>query len=135
MGWRVHRYIVQRWSGNRTDEPRYQDACGQGCVEPADGTLDALEREVQRRRPFAEGFHSVFPAEKDEEERGRGCVTDALEEEKHKLEDEMAVLVEMTQNERLANFLKALKARDGTISEFDGSLWGEHGRVCHGRQE
>ena len=99
------------------------------------------------------------------------CVTDALQEEKGKLEEEMAVLVEMTQNivaenarvaqdqdeyqkrydglvrrydeakarydeviaaisakeaqsERLANFIKTLKAQDGTISDFDGSLWG-----------
>ena len=99
------------------------------------------------------------------------CVTDALQEEKGKLEEEMAVLVEMTQNivaenarvaqdqdeyqkrydglvqrydtakarydevvaaisakeaqsERLADFIKVLKAQDGTISEFDGSLWG-----------
>lgn len=99
------------------------------------------------------------------------CVTDALQEEKDKLEEEMAVLVEMTQtivaenarvaqdqgeyqkryngliqrydtaksrynevvsamsakeaqDERLANFIKVLKAQDGAISEFDGSLWG-----------
>ena len=99
------------------------------------------------------------------------CVTDALQEEKSKLEEEMAVLVEMTQNivaenariaqnqdeyqkrydslvkrydtakarydemvatisakeaqsERLANFIKVLKAKDGTISDFDGSFWG-----------
>lgn len=99
------------------------------------------------------------------------CVTDALQEEKGKLEEEMAVLVEMTQNivaenarvaqdqdeyqkrydglvkrydeakarydkvvaaisakeaqsERLSDFIKVLKAQDGTISEFDGSLWG-----------
>jgi len=99
------------------------------------------------------------------------CVTDALQKEKSKLEEEMAVLVEMTQNivaenarvaqdqdeyqkrydglvkrydeakarydaviaaisakeaqsERLANFIKTLKAQAGTISDFDGSLWG-----------
>lgn len=99
------------------------------------------------------------------------CVTDTLQEEKGKLEEEMAVLVEMTQNivaenahvaqnqdeyqkrydglvqrydtakarydevvaaisakeaqsERLADFIKVLKAQDGIISEFDGSLWG-----------
>ena len=99
------------------------------------------------------------------------CVTDALQEEKGKLEEEMAVLVEMTQtivaenariaqdqdeyqkrydglvqrydttkarydeivdaisaketqSERLSDFIKVLKAQDGTISEFDGSLWG-----------
>ena len=99
------------------------------------------------------------------------CVTDSLQEEKGGLEEEMVVLVEMTQNivaenarvaqdqdeyqkrydglvqrydtakarydkvvaaisakeaqsERLANFIKVLKAQDGTISEFDGSLWG-----------
>lgn len=99
------------------------------------------------------------------------CVTDTLQEEKGKLQEEMAVLVEMTQNivaenarvaqdedeyqkrydglvqrydtakarydevvaaisakesqsERLANFIKVLKAQDGTISEFDDSLWG-----------
>ena len=99
------------------------------------------------------------------------CVTDALQEEKGKLEEEMAVLVEMTQNivaenarvaqdqeeyrkrydgivrryddaktrydavvaaisakeaqsERLTDFIKMLKTQDGTISEFDGSLWG-----------
>ena len=99
------------------------------------------------------------------------CVTTALQEEKSKLGEEMAVLVEMTQNivaenarvaqdqdeyqkrydglvqrydtakarydevvsaisakeaqgERLSDFIKVLKAQDGTISEFDGSLWG-----------
>ena len=99
------------------------------------------------------------------------CITDALQEEKGKLEEEMAVLVEMTQNivaenarvaqdqdeyqkrydglvnrydeakarydkvvavisakeaqsEWLADFIKVLKAQDGTISEFDSSLWG-----------
>lgn len=99
------------------------------------------------------------------------CVTDALQEEKDKLEEEMAVLVEMTrtivaenvrvaqnqgeyqkrydglvqrydtakarygevvsvisakeaQSERLAHFIKVLKAQDYAISEFDGSLWG-----------
>ena len=98
------------------------------------------------------------------------CVTDALEEEKRRLEDEMAVLVEMTQSivaenariaqdqaeyqkrynglverydaakarydevtaaisakeaqsERLADFIRMLKSQDGTISDFDGSLW------------
>lgn len=29
-----------------------------------------------------------------------------------------------TQSERLADFIKVLKAQDGTTSEFDGSLWG-----------
>lgn len=99
------------------------------------------------------------------------CVTDALQEEKDKLEEEMAVFVEMTQtiavgntriaqdqreyqkcydglvqrydtakarygevvsaisakeaqSERLANFIKVLKAQDDAISGFDGSLWG-----------
>ena len=99
------------------------------------------------------------------------CGTEALREEKVRLEDEMSVLVEMTQNivaenariaqdqdeyqkrydglvqrydaikaryddmvaaisakeaqsERLANFIKVLKSQDGTISDFDGSLWG-----------
>ncbi len=99
------------------------------------------------------------------------CITDALREEKGKLEEEMAVLVEMTQNivaeharvaqnqdeyqkrydglvrrydeakarydeviasmsakeaqsERLVNFIKTLKAQDGTISDFDGRVWG-----------
>lgn len=99
------------------------------------------------------------------------CVTDALQEEKDKLEEDMAVLVEMTQtivaenarvaqdqgeyqkrynglvqrydtakswydevvsaisakeaqDERLANFIKVLKAQGAAISEFDGSLWG-----------
>ena len=28
------------------------------------------------------------------------------------------------QSERLADFIKVLKAQDGTISELDGSLWG-----------
>lgn len=109
--------------------------------------------------------------EKKEIIRKTLCVTDSLQDEKGKLEEEMAVLVEMTQNivaenarvaqdqdeyqkrydglvqrydtakaqydevvaaisakeaqsERLADFIKVLKAQDGTISEFDGSLWG-----------
>ena len=28
------------------------------------------------------------------------------------------------QSERLANFIKTLKAQDGIITDFDGSLWG-----------
>ena len=28
------------------------------------------------------------------------------------------------ESDRLADFSKVLKAQDGTISEFDGSLWG-----------
>ncbi len=99
------------------------------------------------------------------------CVTDELQEEKHKLEDEMSVLVEMTQNivaenariaqdqeeyqkrydglverydaakarydevtatisaketqsERLAGFIRTLKEQDGTVAEFDETLWG-----------
>ena len=28
------------------------------------------------------------------------------------------------QSERLADFIKVLKAQDGTVSEFDDSLWG-----------
>ena len=98
-------------------------------------------------------------------------MTDALEEEKRRLEDEMSVLAEMTQNivaenaqiaqnqkeyqkrydslveqyntvkaqynevtaaisakeaqsERLADFIRTLEARDGTISDFDSNLWG-----------
>lgn len=35
-----------------------------------------------------------------------------------------AISAKEAQNERLANFIKVLKAQDGTISEFDGSLWG-----------
>ena len=98
------------------------------------------------------------------------CQTDALKEDKNKLEDEMAILVEMTQNivaenariaqdqdeyqklynglvqryddtkarydevmeaiaakdaqnERLADFIRNLRTQDGTIAEFDSSLW------------
>lgn len=29
-----------------------------------------------------------------------------------------------SQSERLADFIKMLKAQDGSISDFDGSLWG-----------
>lgn len=35
-----------------------------------------------------------------------------------------AISAKEAQSERLANFIKVLKAQDGTISEFDGSLWG-----------
>jgi len=99
------------------------------------------------------------------------CPHCGIREEKSRLEDEMSVLVEMTQNivaenariaqdqdeyqkrynglvqrydavkaryddvvatisakeaqsERLENFIKVLKAQDGTIREFDCSLWG-----------
>lgn len=35
-----------------------------------------------------------------------------------------AISAKEAQSERLANFIKVLKAQDGTIGEFDGSLWG-----------
>ena len=35
-----------------------------------------------------------------------------------------AISAKEAQSERLANFIKTLKAQDGTISVFDGSLWG-----------
>ncbi len=35
-----------------------------------------------------------------------------------------AIFAKEAQSERLANFIKVLKAQDGTISKFDGSLWG-----------
>lgn len=35
-----------------------------------------------------------------------------------------AISAKEAQSERLANFIKVLKAQDGIISEFDGSLWG-----------
>lgn len=34
-----------------------------------------------------------------------------------------AISAKEAQSERLANFNKVLKAQDGTISDFDGSLW------------
>lgn len=99
------------------------------------------------------------------------CITDTLQEEKHRLEGEMAVLVDMVNNciaenariaqdqndyqkrydalvarydaakakydetvasiaakdaqsARLEAFIKALREQDGTISDFDESLWG-----------
>ena len=35
-----------------------------------------------------------------------------------------AISAKEAQSERLADFIKVLKDQDGTISEFDGSLWG-----------
>ena len=35
-----------------------------------------------------------------------------------------AISAKEAQSERLSDFIKVLKAQDGTISEFDGSLWG-----------
>lgn len=35
-----------------------------------------------------------------------------------------AISAREAQSERPANFIKVLKAQDGIISEFDGSLWG-----------
>ena len=35
-----------------------------------------------------------------------------------------AISAKEAQSERLADFIKVLKAQDGTISDFDGSLWG-----------
>lgn len=35
-----------------------------------------------------------------------------------------AIFVKEAQSERLANFIKVLKAQDGIISGFAGSLWG-----------
>lgn len=40
--------------------------------------------------------------------------------------DEVAASISAkeAQSERLSDFIKVLKAQDGTISDFDGSLWG-----------
>lgn len=35
-----------------------------------------------------------------------------------------AISTKESQSERLADFIKVLKVQDGTISKFDGSLWG-----------
>lgn len=35
-----------------------------------------------------------------------------------------AISAKEAKSERLANFIKALKAQNGTISDFDCSLWG-----------
>ena len=35
-----------------------------------------------------------------------------------------AISAKEAQSERLADFIKVLKAQDGTISDFDGGLWG-----------
>lgn len=35
-----------------------------------------------------------------------------------------AISAKEAQSERLANFIKVLKAQNGIISEFDGRLWG-----------
>ena len=35
-----------------------------------------------------------------------------------------AISAKEAQSERLADFIKVLKAQDGAIGEFDGSLWG-----------
>ncbi|MCD7725721.1 MAG: recombinase family protein, partial [Clostridiales bacterium] len=57
------------------------------------------------------------------------CVTDSLLAEKKQLEDEMSIVVEMTQsiveeNARLKNFIQTLKMQNGVIREFDSALWG-----------
>jgi hypothetical protein len=36
------------------------------------------------------------------------------------------------QSERLLNFIRVLKSQDGTISEFDSSLWGSMGEFTTG---
>lgn len=36
----------------------------------------------------------------------------------------VAISAKEAQSERLSDFIKVLKTQDGTISEFDGSLWG-----------
>ena len=35
-----------------------------------------------------------------------------------------AISAKEAQSERLSDFIKVLKSQDGTISDFDGSLWG-----------
>jgi site-specific DNA recombinase len=137
-------------------------------------TLHITEDEV--KTAFVSAYNQLVTEKKEiianaEIIRMTLCGTEALREEKVRLEDEMSVLVEMTQNivaenariaqdqdeyqkrydglvqrydaikaryddmvaaisakeaqsERLANFIKVLKSQDGTISDFDGSLWG-----------
>jgi len=126
-------------------------------------TLHVTEDEV--KTAFVSAYNKLVTEKKEiianaEIIRRTLCGTDTLREEKSRLEDEMSVLVEMTQNivaenariaqdqdeyqkrynglvqrydavkakeaqsERLENFIKVLKAQDGTIREFDGSLWG-----------
>lgn len=138
------------------------------------GTPHITEEEV--KAAFVSAYNQLVTEKKEiianaEIIRKTLCTTDILQEEKGKLEEEMAVLVEMTQNivaenarvaqdqdeyqkrydglvkrydeakarydegiaaisakraksERLSDFTKVLKAQDGTISEFDSSLWG-----------
>ncbi len=58
------------------------------------------------------------------------CNIDALQEEKRRLESEMAVLVDMVQgciaeNARIAQDQEEYQKRyDGIIEDFDESLWG-----------
>lgn len=137
-------------------------------------TLHVNEDEV--KTAFVSAYNKLVTEKKEiianaEIIRRTLCGTDTLREEKSRLEDEMSVLVEMTQNivaenariaqdqdeyqkrynglvqrydavkaryddvvatisakeaqsERLENFIKVLKAQDGTIREFDCSLWG-----------
>ncbi len=137
-------------------------------------TPHITEEEV--RAAFVSAYNQLVTEKKEiianaEIIRNTLCAADGLQEEKQKLEDEMAVVVEMTQNivaenarvaqdqaeykkrydglvqryeaakarygevtdaisakaaqsERLTDFIHRLKAQDGAISEFDGSLWG-----------
>ena len=137
-------------------------------------TLHVTEDEV--KTAFVAAYNQLVTEKKEiiantEIIRRTLCVTTALVEERDRLEADMAVLVEMTQNivaenariaqnqdeyqrryndlverynvakaryddvvaaisakeaqgERLADFIRNLKAQDGIIREFDSSLWG-----------
>lgn len=137
-------------------------------------TAHVTEEEVMKG--FISAFNQLITEKKEiitnaEIIRKTLCKTDTLEAEKSRLEEEMTVVVEMTQNivaenariaqdqdeyqkrydslvqrydaakarydevlaaiagkeaqsERLARFIRDLKAQDGPVTEFDSKLWG-----------
>ncbi len=68
-------------------------------------------------------FEKVNPAHPDKvADRIAGALVDLAYATENN--PRIAISAKEAQSEKLANFIKVLKAQDSTISEFDGRLWG-----------
>ena len=63
--------------------------------------------------------------DQDEYQKRYDGLVKRYDEAKARYEEVVAAIsAKEAQSERLANFIKTLKAQDGIITDFDGSLWG-----------
>ena len=69
--------------------------------------------------------HARVAQNQDEYQKRYDGLVRRYDEAKARYDEVIAsVSAKEAQSERLVNFIKTLKAQDGTISDFDGSVWG-----------